>query len=254
MSIQIVRKENQAQGAFNGGEIIENKPIGFNREGGELKPFSNLFYWAYAEANVDSTIGLHPHQGFEIMSFVLKGEIRHYDTAGKKWIPLHKGDVQIIRAGSGISHAEFMAKGAAMFQIWFDPGLEKTLRHTASYDDYKEDAFAAVDDGQMEVRTLIGEGSPIQMESPEVEIRRFKVKPGKHELELTAGKIHTFYLINGVLSTNNDDVNQDDAIKINGESSFEFECENEIDLFQLTTPEELSYSTYAKMMESKMSQ
>ena len=68
-----VSKEEQAYGAFNGGEIVENKPIGFNREGGKLKPYSNLFYWANAIANVDSTIGLHPHQGFEIMSFILEG-------------------------------------------------------------------------------------------------------------------------------------------------------------------------------------
>jgi len=33
MSIQIINKESQAYGAFNGGEIVENKPIGFPREG-----------------------------------------------------------------------------------------------------------------------------------------------------------------------------------------------------------------------------
>ena len=42
--IQIIPKEEQAYGAFNNGEIVENKPIGFNREGGKLKPYSNIFY------------------------------------------------------------------------------------------------------------------------------------------------------------------------------------------------------------------
>ena len=36
----------------------------------------------------------------------LKGKINHYDTEQKKWIALKKGDVQIIRSGSGISHSE----------------------------------------------------------------------------------------------------------------------------------------------------
>ena len=40
---------------------------------------SNLFYWAHATATKDSTIGLHPHKGFEILTYVLKGKIRHYD-------------------------------------------------------------------------------------------------------------------------------------------------------------------------------
>jgi redox-sensitive bicupin YhaK (pirin superfamily) len=88
-----------------------------------------LFYWAHARAVKDSTIGLHPHQGFEICSFVLKGEIRHYDTKMKEWRPLQAGDVQIIRAGNGISHSEWMGKDAEMFQIWFDPNLQKTIAH-----------------------------------------------------------------------------------------------------------------------------
>ena len=66
---------------FNNGEIIENKPIGFPQDGGKLKPYSNLFYWAHAWTNnKKSTIGLHPHQGFEICSFVLSGKINHFDT------------------------------------------------------------------------------------------------------------------------------------------------------------------------------
>jgi len=46
MSIEIIAKDQQAYGAFNNGEIVENKPIGFPREGGPTKPYSNLFYWA----------------------------------------------------------------------------------------------------------------------------------------------------------------------------------------------------------------
>ena len=44
MSISIYTKENQADGNFNYGEILEKKPIGFPQDGGKLKPYSNLFY------------------------------------------------------------------------------------------------------------------------------------------------------------------------------------------------------------------
>ncbi len=121
MALEIIPKDQQASGEFNGGQIIENKPIGFPQDGGNIKPYSNLFYWAYAEAVEESTIGLHPHQGFEIMSFVLKGAIRHFDTKLEEWRRLEEGDAQIIRSGNGISHSEHMEKGAAMFQIWIDP-------------------------------------------------------------------------------------------------------------------------------------
>ena len=88
--IEVYKKNEQAYGEFNNGEIIENKPIGFPGENNSLKAYSNLFYWAHASAQVDSTIGLHPHKGFEIMTFVLEGKIKHYDTLIDNWIELKK--------------------------------------------------------------------------------------------------------------------------------------------------------------------
>ena len=48
MSIQLIKREQQADGNFNNGEILEKKPIGFPQDGGITKPYSNLFYWAHA--------------------------------------------------------------------------------------------------------------------------------------------------------------------------------------------------------------
>ena len=83
--IEIFKKSDQAYGEFNNGAIIENKPIGFPGENNSLKAYSNLFYWAHATAKVDSTIGLHPHKGFEIMTFVLDGEINIFIKDYLKW-------------------------------------------------------------------------------------------------------------------------------------------------------------------------
>ena len=43
MSINVFKKDTQANGNFNNGEILEKKPIGFPQDGGNLKPYSNLF-------------------------------------------------------------------------------------------------------------------------------------------------------------------------------------------------------------------
>ena len=142
MAIKIFKKDNQANGNFNGGEILEKKPLGFPQDGGVLRPYSNLFYWAHAWApKNDSVIGLHPHRGFEICSFILKGEIEHYDTLLDKWITLKEGDVQVIKAGKGISHSEKLKKDSEIFQIWFDPNLHESLYEEANYSDYKSEIF-----------------------------------------------------------------------------------------------------------------
>lgn len=104
MTTQIIRREDQADGQFNGGAVREKK-TGVLSKGANLSILKS-FYWAHAWSDKGSTIGLHPHQGFEILSFVLKGEIEHYDTKNKTWLKLKAGDVQIIRSGNGISHAE----------------------------------------------------------------------------------------------------------------------------------------------------
>jgi len=247
MSIRIIPKDRQAKGAFNSGEIIENKPIGFPREGGELKPYSNLFYWAYAEAKTDSTIGLHPHEGFEIISFVLKGKIRHYDTKLKEWRPLMAGDVQIIRAGNGISHAEFMAKDAAMFQIWFDPDLSKTLQKLASYDDYKSEDLPVENNNGFSIKTYIGAGSPVTLDTPGLVIRRFSFANGNHEIELNTDKVHSLYVSAGAHIINGQRTNQDDFVILEQEEKLQLAADTSTDVFIISSPAVVPYRTYAKM-------
>jgi redox-sensitive bicupin YhaK (pirin superfamily) len=149
---------------------VENKPIGFPQDHGPIRPYSNLFYWAHARGVEDSTIGLHPHQGFEICSFILRGPVRHFDTKLNDWLALEDGDVQIIRAGNGISHSEFMGKDAEMFQIWFDPDLSKTLSQPATYDDYRTGDFPETVSAGAAVKTLVGPGSPFRMDTPGVQV------------------------------------------------------------------------------------
>ncbi len=252
MAIRIIPKERQAQGGFNGGEIVENKPIGFPREGGVLRPYSYLFYWAYAEANVDSTIGLHPHEGFEIMSFVLKGSIRHFDTKLNEWRSLKAGDAQIIRAGSGVSHSEFMAKGGAMFQIWFDPNLNKTLHQPASYDDYASDSFPISKDGDMTIKTYIGKDSPVALDTPNLEVQRFNFEKANHRQALAAGNIYSLYVIDGNFKINGEAVKAADFAILTGEEELVIESDGTGDVFMVSLPEELEYMTYTEMMKQRM--
>jgi len=252
MAIQIIPKERQAKGAFNGGEIIENKPIGFPREGGFIRPYSNLFYWACAEAKMDSTIGLHPHEGFEIMSFVLRGTIRHYDTKLQEWRLLKAGDAQIIRAGNGVSHAEFMAKDAVMFQIWFDPDLSKTLNQPASYDDYSSENLPVAPDGDVTVKTYIGSGAPIALDTPGLEILRFDFEKADYHRAISPGKTHSLYVINGDAVINGEAVKSNDFVIISDVSELHLESTGAGDIFMISSQSDVNYKSYAQMMQERI--
>lgn len=238
--IEIVKKKEQAYGEFNRGDIIENKPIGFPNEGGKLRPYSNLFYWAYAEANVDSVIGLHPHKGFEIISVVLKGSIKHYDSLIDKWIDLKKGDIQIIQSGSGISHSEAINKDAAIFQIWLDPNLEKTLYCSPNYKDYSKEDFLTT--GNKKV--LIGGGSPLKVEAEGIEMFELNVKEN-FTMKLNKGNYYSIYVLSGNPTINNSNIEKDDFIKIKGEQELVINSNGETKLFCIISPEKVSYPTYS---------
>lgn len=248
MSITIIKKNQQARGQFNGGEILENKPIGFPREGGHLKPYSNLFYWAHAWSDEGSTIGLHPHQGFEIMSFVMKGSIEHFDTKLNKWISLEEGAAQIIRAGNGISHSEKINAGGHMFQIWFDPNLDKTLGQEASYNDYNIDTFPVEEQEGVKKITYKGEGSPLYMDAPEVEIYAYDLEEGNHKLSLDETKVYSIYLVNGWVKLDDTKLETDDFWITEDSNELLLESIGNSKLFIIASPSKLSYLTYAQRM------
>lgn len=252
MSVQIISKEKQGHGAFNGGEIVENKPIGFPQDHSSIRPYSNLFYWAHARAVTDSTIGLHPHQGFEICSFVLAGEIRHYDTKLREWRTLRAGDVQIIRAGNGISHSEWMGKDAEMFQIWFDPDLTKTLDKPASYDDYHGADFPVTNEEGVSITTFAGNGSPFRMDTPGVEVMRLEVGSGPHSFEADPAKIYSAYVLDGELSFNGETARQYDFVLLRDLSAIELRTMTGARVFLISSPADPGYRTYLQLRQERV--
>jgi redox-sensitive bicupin YhaK (pirin superfamily) len=67
--------------------------------------------------------GTHPHDNMEIISIPLEGDLEHKDSMGNVAVIKH-GDVQVMSAGSGISHSEYNRnndKPVKFLQIWVFP-------------------------------------------------------------------------------------------------------------------------------------
>lgn len=64
--------------------------------------------------------GMHPHDNMEIVTYPLSGELRHADSMGNAAV-LRPGMVQVMSAGSGLTHSERnnrTDREAALLQIW----------------------------------------------------------------------------------------------------------------------------------------
>ncbi|MCY7362430.1 MAG: pirin family protein [Ignavibacteria bacterium] len=67
--------------------------------------------------------GAHPHDNMEIVTIPLKGALAHKDNTGRNEI-IKTGDVQMMSAGTGITHSEFNASETEpvnLLQIWIFP-------------------------------------------------------------------------------------------------------------------------------------
>jgi redox-sensitive bicupin YhaK (pirin superfamily) len=78
--------------------------------------------------------GAHPHRDMEIISYVLEGGLAHEDSEGGRGV-VSAGEIQFMRAGSGVLHAERNASATEpvhFLQIWIRPqrrGLEPMHEH-----------------------------------------------------------------------------------------------------------------------------
>ncbi|MDA0778990.1 MAG: pirin family protein [Bacteroidetes bacterium] len=77
--------------------------------------------------------GTHPHDNMEIISIPLEGDLEHKDSMGNIAV-IQEGDVQILSAGTGITHSEYnknSSKEVKFLQIWIFPNKKNV---TPRYD------------------------------------------------------------------------------------------------------------------------
>ena len=70
----------------------------------------------------------HPHRGFETITYMLEGRMRHRDSAGNEGL-LGNGGVQWMTAGRGVIHSELPEQEEGRmegFQLWLNlPSFDK---------------------------------------------------------------------------------------------------------------------------------
>ncbi len=72
----------------------------------------------------------HPHRGFETVTYMLAGQMRHKDNHGHEGV-ISPGGIQWMRAGRGIIHSEMPEQEDGLmwgFQLWIN--LPKTQKMT----------------------------------------------------------------------------------------------------------------------------
>jgi quercetin 2,3-dioxygenase len=85
--------------------------------------FSDLLVINEDKVQANKGFGTHPHRDMEIFTYVLEGVLAHQDSMGTG-SSIYPHDVQMMSAGSGITHSEYNAsteQALHLLQIWIVP-------------------------------------------------------------------------------------------------------------------------------------
>jgi redox-sensitive bicupin YhaK (pirin superfamily) len=128
----------------------------------------------------------HPHRGFETVTYLLAGRMRHKDNAGNEGV-IEPGGVQWMTAGKGIVHSEMpeQENGLLMgFQLWVNLPAKAKMSEPG-YQEYSpsETPLERREDGT-EIRVIAGTTS----EGTQGVVQNEYVRPTYLDVTLPAGQ------------------------------------------------------------------
>ncbi|MFM7510122.1 MAG: pirin family protein [Actinomycetota bacterium] len=148
MTLRRLETRLPAQRAVEGDGFVVHRP--FPVPGTEqVDPFLLLDQMGPVDHGPGEAVGtpVHPHRGFETVTYLLEGELQHRDSLGNEGT-LGPGDTQWMTAGRGVLHEEgptsgFLARGGRLhgLQLWVNlPASAKMI--PPAYQDITADAVA----------------------------------------------------------------------------------------------------------------
>jgi len=155
----------------------------------------------------------HPHRGFETVTYLLAGRMRHKDNAGHEGV-IEPGGIQWMTAGKGIVHSEMPEQENGMlegFQLWINlPASHKM--DTAAYQEYPAEQIPLESrQAGIEVRVISGVTSkgtkgPVVQPLTEPLYLDVQVPAGQNYFEALPEAHNAFlYVIHGSVSLENED-------------------------------------------------
>ena len=164
----------------------------------------------------------HPHRDMEIVTFVRSGAITHRDSLGNEGRTA-AGDVQVMSAGIGITHAEMNLEDEAttLFQIWIIPdrqGEQPGWGQREFPKATREGGFEVLASGDAEADDAL----PIRTDA---KVAAATLAKGQSAVWNTSGERHQYLVApKGRVTVNGREAQPRDGIAVTGESEIVVEA------------------------------
>jgi redox-sensitive bicupin YhaK (pirin superfamily) len=182
--------------------------------------------------------GTHPHDNMEIITIPLKGVLKHRDSMHNEWQAVNAGEVQVMSAGTGVSHSEINGsqdEHLSLFQIWIIP-YEKDI--SPRYDQKKFDVVERKNKLQILVSPIDDKDTDSLKIHQNAVISRIDLDQDKTFKYGLRSKYHGVYIMNihGKISIDNENIGSRDAIGISETSDFVIKAEESASLLLIEVP------------------
>lgn len=179
--------------------------------------------------------GTHPHDNMEIITIILEGALEHKDSMGTGDI-IHKDEIQVMSAGSGITHSEFNPskdEKVNLLQLWIFP-KEQNIK--PRYDQKYFPADARKNNLVTAVSGLKKDGALYIHQNAEIKLGNFESGERiNYQLNNIANGVYIF-LIDGHIKISDEDLFKRDAIGIYDTKEFAIEVVENSDFVLIEVP------------------
>jgi hypothetical protein len=159
----------------------------------------------------------HPHRGFETVTYMIKGKMRHRDNTGAEGL-LGPGGIQWMTAGRGIIHSEMPEQSEGEmsgFQLWVNlPAVRKMCEPRYQDIDPQDVPSVSTDNGadiKILAGTVNGIDGPINGIDIEPSYLDITLKAGgSHEQSLPTGHTAFVYVFDGVAEVDGTVINNNE--------------------------------------------
>lgn len=128
----------------------------------------------------------HPHRGFETVTYLLHGNMRHKDSAGHEGV-IRSGGVQWMTAGSGIEHSEMPEQDQGLlqgFQLWVNlPASQKMM--APRYQELEPEQMPVEEVDGVSIRVIAGE----TLRGTRGPVKQIAAQPIYFDVELAANRV-----------------------------------------------------------------
>ena len=143
----------------------------------------------------------HPHRGFEGVTYVFDGSMKHKDNLGNE-ATVEAGGLQRFTAGSGIVHSEMPSafKATRGIQMWVN--LPQRLKKVdPEYQQVNPDAVTEEKIDHGVVRHLIGKNAQLEIKTPMIYLD-VTLDESVYEQDIPQGYRGFVYLVSGSVDVN----------------------------------------------------